>query len=159
MLRLFLICNLLITSTAARAADFAFVTTTDFSTGSASVIYLDGSCTTTNNVASIHSDAEARYFGGLIYVVNRFGADNIQMLDPGASFAAVRQFSVGTGSDPHDIHVLTPTKAYVSRYNDADLWVVDPSTGTHTGSISLSSIADADGIPEMEPVSSVSRYA
>jgi hypothetical protein len=129
---------------------FAFVTTTDYQTGSASVVWLDSTYTTEKDVASIHSDAIARYFDGLIYVVNRFGADNIQILDPAKGFATARQFTVGNGADPHDIVVLRETKAYVTRYNRTDLWVVDPSTGTKTGSVDLSVFADGDGIPEMD---------
>ena len=129
---------------------FTFITTTDFQTGSASVVWLDGAYTTEKDVAVIHSDAVARYFDGLIYVINRFGADNIQILDPANGFATVRQFSVENGSDPHDIAVVSTTKAYVTRYNKTDLWIVDPSTGKQTGSVNLSAFADGDGIPEMD---------
>jgi DNA-binding beta-propeller fold protein YncE len=129
---------------------FAFVTTTDFQTGSSSVIWRDGKYTTDQSIASVHSDAVARYFGGLIYVVNRFGGDNIQVLDPSNSFGAVRQFSVGNGSDPHDILVIDETKAYVTRYNSTELWIINPSTGVHTATIDLSSLADGDGTPEMD---------
>ena len=136
--------------TTSTEGEFAFVTTTDFQTGSASVIWLDGTYTTEKTVEAIHSDAVARYFGGLIYVVNRYGADNIQILDPADEFAPVRQFTVDNGADPHDIALVSETKAYVTRYNRTDLWVVNPSTGTHIGSISLSAFADGDGIPEMD---------
>ncbi len=134
----------------AAAYDFAFITTTDYSSGSSSAIWLDGSYTTDENVASIYSDAVSRYFEGLIYVVNREGADNIQVLDPGSGFSTLRQFSVGNGSDPHDIALASETKAYVTRYNTNDLWIVDPSTGSHTGTIDLSSLADSDGLCEMD---------
>jgi hypothetical protein len=131
------------------AGEFAFVTTTDFSTGSASVIDL-ATRAVQLDVASIHSDAVARYYGGLIYVVNRTPADNIQILDPQNGFATVRQFSTGNGSNPHDIVVVSPTMAYVTRYDTAVLWKMNPATGTMTGSISLATLADADGIPEMD---------
>ncbi len=134
----------------AGAADFAFVTTTDYITGNSSVVWHDGSYTHDNNVRSLHSDAVARYYDGLIYVVNRMGADNIQILDPENGFSTIRQFSVGAGSDPHDIVVLSPTKAYVTRYNTNTIWIVDPSQGIQTGSIDLSSLADADGIAEID---------
>lgn len=132
------------------AGSFAFVTTTDFQTGSSSVVDLEDNFATTENVASIHSDAVARFADGLVYVVNRFGADNIQILDPATGFGAVRQFSTGNGSDPHDIAVVSKTKAYVTRYNESMLWIVDPSTGANTGAIDLSAFADGDGIPEMD---------
>ncbi len=157
-MKFFCVCCFLMTSAAGAhsAADettckdaYAFVSTTDYATGSSSTISLDD-YSATINVASIHSDAVARYYKGLIYVVNRYGADNIQLLDPCDNFSTVRQFSVGSGSNPKDIAVVGETKAYVTRHNNTDLWIVNPSTGDHTGSIDLSVYADADGFPEMD---------
>ncbi len=132
---------------AAHAAK-AFVFETDYSTGSFSAVN-----TTTHapscDVASVHSDARLRWYAGRVYVVNRFGADNIQVIDP-ATYATVKQFSVGNGANPYDIAFASPTKAYVTRYERTDLWVVDPTSGAHTGTISLAAFADADGIPEMD---------
>jgi DNA-binding beta-propeller fold protein YncE len=132
------------------AYEFAFITTTDYSTGSSSVIYLDGSYTTERNVESICSDAVARFYDGLVYVVNRWGCDNIQVLDPSDGFSTKLQFSVGAGSDPHDIVFVSGTKAYVSRGNETELLIVNPSTGSHLGTVDLSAFSDADGTPEMD---------
>ena len=106
--------------------------------------------TPATNLATTCSDAVLRYFDGLFYVVNRFGCDNIQVLDPASGFATLRQFSVGAGSNPYDIAFWSDTKAYVSRYDTDSLWVVNPETGAHLKSISLAPLADADGIPEMD---------
>lgn len=133
----------------------AIVTTTDFSTGALATVTLDGAHVVDAPVASIHSDAVVRVFDGLVYVVNRFLGDNIQILDPNDGFALVRQFSVGNGSDPHDILVVSPDKAYVTRYNRTELWVVDPSQGEVIDTIDLSSLADADGTPEMDQLALV----
>lgn len=130
--------------------EFVFVTTTDFQTGSSSVINLDGSYTTSRDVTAIHSDAVARYFNGMIYVVNRMGGDNIQILDPKKGHATVRQFSLGTGADLHDIAFASATRAYVTAYNGTDLLIVDPSQGIQVGQIDLSALADGDGVPEMD---------
>jgi hypothetical protein len=132
------------------AGPYAVVTTTDFSTGTLAAVALDGSYRTDESVAPICSDAVVRSYGGLVYVVNRLTCDNIQILDPGDGFALVGQFSVGNGSDPHDIVVVGDDKAYVTRYNTTELWVVDPTTGAHTGTIDMGTLADADGIPEMD---------
>ncbi|HMA77027.1 MAG TPA: T9SS type A sorting domain-containing protein [Candidatus Krumholzibacteriaceae bacterium] len=141
---------LLMLSLTAQAGEFAFITTTDYSTGSSSVIRLDGNHTTEIDVASIHSDAVSRWFDGLIYVVNKGGADNIQVLDPSSGFETLRQFSVGNESNPQDIAFISGSKAYVTRYDSNTLWIVDPSTGAHSGSIDLSLLADADGLCEMD---------
>jgi DNA-binding beta-propeller fold protein YncE len=131
----------------ARAAR-AYVVESDFSTGSFSstdVATRAPSC----DVASVHSDARVRWYNGRVYVVNRFGADNIEVLD-GTTFGLVKQFSVGNGANPYDIAFASPTHAYVTRYETPDLWIVNPATGTHDGTISLAGLADADGIPEMD---------
>ena len=132
------------------ATEFAFTTTTDYTTGSSSVIRLDGSYTNNNDVTSVCSDAVSRYYGGMVYVVNRMGCDNIQVLDPTSGFSTRIQFSVGNGSNPIDIAFLTETKAYVTRNESNELWIVDPTSGDHTGTIDLSSFADGDGICEMD---------
>ena len=131
----------------ARAAR-AYVVESDFSTGSFSAV--DAATRVPScDVASVHSDARVRWYNGRVYVVNRFGADNIEVLD-GTTYGLVRQFSVGNGSNPYDIAFASPTHAYVTRYETSDLWIVNPATGTHDGTISLAALADADGIPEMD---------
>jgi len=133
----------------AAAEEFAFFTTTDFTTGSSSVVWLDGAYTVSKNVEPVHSDAVARYHEGLIYVVNRTGADNIQVIDPAQGFNTIRQFTTGNGSNPQDVAFAGSNKMYVSRYETNSLWIMNPSTGAQTGSIDLAWLADADGLCEM----------
>ena len=133
---------------AAQTQAFAF--TTDFSSGAISDIQFGPPRTVNADQATVSSDAVLRYFGGHLYVVNRFGFDNILILDPADDYGTVQQFSVGNGSNPHDVELVSPTKAYVTRYDTPELWIVNPQTGAHTGTISLAAFADADGIPEMD---------
>jgi len=142
---LWLVCA---ASRAGAAETRAFVLTTDFSTGRLSVANLDTRAVT-KDVAPVYSDAVMRRYAGLLYVVNRFGQDNIQVIDPALNYATVRQFSTGNGSNPQDICFVSATKAYVTRYELADLLIVNPSTGATLGVIPLAAFADADGIPEM----------
>jgi len=150
------------TRTPSSSAARAIVTTTDFATGALASVTLNESYSADDAVAlihsQIHSDAVVRVFDGLVYVVNRFQGDNIQILDPANGFALVRQFSVGNGSDPHDIAVISPTKAYVTRYNSTELLIVNPSNGNHTGTIDLSSLSDGDGTPEMDQMAVVGDH-
>ncbi len=125
----------------------AYVVTTDFTTGGLSAVDL-ATRAVSPDVASVHSDATLRWWGGRLYVVNRFGQDNIQVIDPAQGYATVRQFSTGNGSNPQDIAVVSPTKAYVSCLGLAELLIVNPAAGTVTGSISLTPFADGDGPPE-----------
>jgi flagellar hook capping protein FlgD len=142
------LCLIAVASPAGGAETRAFVLTTDFSTGKLSVANLDTRAVT-KDVASVHSDAVMRWYGGLLYVVNRFGQDNIQVIDPALGYSTIRQFSTGNGSNPQDICFASPTKAYVTRYELADLLIVNPATGASLGVIPLGAFADADGIPEM----------
>lgn len=136
-------------ATVALAAETrAYVYCTDFGSGAISTIDFGPPRTPVSNRASVCSDAVVRWFGGQLYVIERFGCDNIRILDP-ATFAVVRQFSVGNGSNPNDIYVVSPTKAYVTRYDTPDLWIVNPATGAFVGNISLAPFADPDGLPEM----------
>lgn len=126
----------------------AYVVESDFSAGSFSSVHASTKAPSCN-VSSAHYDARVRWYDGRVYIVNRLGADNITVLD-GATYALVKQFSVGNGANPYDIAFASPTKAYVTRYESADLWIVDPTTGAHTGTISLAAFVDDDGIPEMD---------
>ena len=134
----------------ARATDtHAYVLTSDYSSGGLSSGNLDTRLIT-RDVASAYADARLRWFGGLLYVVNRFGQDNIQVIDPANNFTTVRQFSVGNGSNPQDIAFLTSTKAYVTRLASSRLLIVNPATGDSIGAIELKPFADADHIPDMD---------
>ncbi len=134
---------------AAAAETHAYVLTSDFTNGALSAADLNGPVVT-RDVATVYFDARVRWFAGLLYVVNRFGQDNIQVIDPAAGYATLRQFSVGNGSNPQDIAFVSPTKAYVTRLASPRLLVVNPSTGDSLGAISLAAYADADGVPDMD---------
>ena len=134
----------------------AFVLTTDFTTGSYSVVDL-----ATRNVTKdirpggVHSDALARAFGGRVYVVNRLNADNIQIIDPqqGYTTPANAQVSVGNGTNPQDIAFVSATKAYVSRLGRTapSLLILNPTTLATLGERDLRSLIkpnDRDGTPE-----------
>jgi hypothetical protein len=144
------------------ADSLAFVVATDFQTGSFGTISLDPprQVQPAGVDRRINADATARTFDGLVYVINRFLADNIQVLDPERDFATQWQCSTGPGTNPHDIAILNETTAYVTRYDAADLLVIDPSVGPDCNGFSISTInlgsfADADGIPEMDQMALV----
>jgi len=85
-----------------------------------------------------------------IWVINRLGFDNIQVLSPQHNFTTVSQFSVGNGANPQDILVLSPDKAYVTRYETpySDVLIVHPTRGTALGKIPLSRFAsNPDQLP------------
>jgi hypothetical protein len=141
----------------------AFVIATDFITGSFGTISLDVPRQVTpadpDAEQLLGADAVARQANGLVYVINRSDASNVQILDPAANFSTVIQCSTGERSNPQDIAFLNPDKAYVSRYGDTQLLIVDPSVSDCTdfvrGEIDLGAFADADGLPEMDQMAIV----
>jgi hypothetical protein len=137
-------------SAVAGAAEYSFITTTDYASGSSSVLWLEPGYPVDIGAASVHSDAVARWYGGLVYVINRAGADNIQILDPENGFSTLSQHSAGNGTNPKDIAFVSPGKIFVSRYDSNDLLIMNPSTGSHLGTIDLSQFADGDGLCEMD---------
>jgi len=146
-------------SCAASVTDLVVAVTSDYSvSGSVSTIDVIPPWSVDTGVASVHSDAVGREHNGLVYVVNKLYADNIQVLDPEDAFSTVRQFSVGPGSNPQDIAFVSDTRAYVSRYESVWMLEVDPTTGAVTDSIDLSSFADLDGTPEMAGVAYAGGY-
>jgi len=103
----------------------------------------------------VSTDLVLREHDGLVYAINRFGADNVQVLDPAAGLATLAQFSTGNGSNPHDVAVVTPGRAYVTRNQEASLQIVDPRDGHELGTVDLAPVADPDGIPEMDQMALV----
>ncbi len=134
---------------AGAAPERLFVVTTDYETGGYAV-FKPGGTAVQKSVGTVFQDAVARSFGNRIYVVERWHGDNILVLDRSDVSEPVLQFSVGSGTNPHDFLLLSSTKAYVTLYERAEMLIVDPSAGRITGTIDLSGFADSDGIPEMD---------
>ena len=151
MYRLSLAAALLLTAIPSSARSDLFVVTTDFSTGSAAFLAA-GAAEAEVNLLGLHSDAVAHYHDGRVYVVNRLGQDNILVLDETDLRTPLTQFSVGNGTNPHDIEIVAPDRAYVTRYDAASLLIVDPRDGTQLGEIDLGAFADGDGLPEVSGI-------
>jgi hypothetical protein len=148
------------------AATNAFVLTTDYSTGSYSTIDLDtlaASKDLPSTTGIAESDSSGVYFNNKVYIINRYGFDNVTVLDTSDLTTAVSQFSTGNGTNPQDMAFVSDTKAYVSLYAGTDVLIVDPtSTGTEIiDTIDLSDFldpADADGGLEANPMVIVGDY-
>jgi len=125
-----------------------FVITSDFATGSTAFL-APSSETADIDLLNVHSDAVARTFDDKVYVTNRLGADNILVLDRADLGTAFFQFSVGNGSNPQDIEIISDTKAYITALARAEVLIFNPQDGTELGTIDLSAFADGDGLPEL----------
>ena len=149
---------LAVPASAARAPR-VLVVATDFETGELATVKMAAPRRARPLRTEVFSDAVVRITGGLAIVLNRFLADNVQVLGP--KLRTRLQCGTGAGSNPHDVVVVeagtrgrAAGKAYVTRYGARELWVVDPSARGckrfHTGSIDLGAWADRDEIPEMD---------
>ncbi len=140
----------------------AFIVTTNFQAGSFATIDLDAPrrVSPSSSRRRVHSDAVVRTHDGWIYVINRLFGDNVQVLDPNDGFRTVSQCSTGNGSNPRDIAIAREDKAYVTRFEETELLIVNPHpqpdcSDFEIGSIDLQSLADADGIPDMDQMAVV----
>jgi len=136
------------------AGEIAVISTTDYSSGNLAVL-AEGASEAQVDVLPICSDNVLFSYAGALYVLERFGADNIIKVDGDdlSPSGVVYQYSVGNGANPHAIAFVNAEKAYVTRNDDTKLWVIDPSAGSEAafkiGEIDLSEYADDDGLPEM----------
>ena len=139
---------LVITACPAFAEDELVWLTSDFTTGGL-VLQQAEECETSELSVEVAGDAAVRSQDGYIFVLNRFGYDNVTVLSASDPEDVLAQFSTGNGSNPQDILIIEGHKAYVAALQRTHLLIVDFAAGEITGQIDLSSFADtADGIPE-----------
>lgn len=123
-----------------------FLVAGDFvATGVASTISIPGLEVTPNISAGLaSSDPVVRKYGDTLYIINRFGHDNITLVDAN-SFTLIDQISTGAGTNPQDVAVVGD-KMYVAAFNSPGVVTID-SEGT-LDSIDLSALDAMDGIPD-----------
>lgn len=127
----------------------AFAVATDyFSAGVATAIELPSLAVHQNVAAGVAStDPVVRHFGGKLYIVNRFGHDNVTILDA-ASYELLAQISTGAGSNPQDVAVVGTT-LYLPALGSAGVVVLDEADpGAPPDLVDLSALDPADGLPD-----------
>ncbi len=133
----------------------------DFSSGAhaiASVDPVDGPRSVLFDLNPTISDLTAAAYGYYFYVLERYQADNVSKYPIDTPTTRLWQCSTldsgETTSNPHDLIFAGSKKAYLTRYDQTKLWIVNPSASTCSGfkigEINLLAFADADGIPEMD---------
>jgi hypothetical protein len=128
----------------------------DFSSGAVSLAQTTSPYTAQNNLDATISDIAVRADGDHFFLIRRSGTNQILRYEGATPTKATYTYSTNDTADedsnPYDIVVASPTKAYLIRYGSGKLWIVNPSATTEatfkTGEIDLSQY-DADGIPEM----------
>lgn len=129
----------------------AVVVTADWQAGSGQAVAFDMSTPSAPSrisgySAEVSSDPAVKIYGSNAYVINRYGFDNIQVLDINNGLATIGQYSTDNGSNPHDIAFINQNKIYVTLNESGfgDILVMNPNNGETITTIPLSSYADND---------------
>ena len=125
-----------------------YVYMTDFQSAALGAFAVGDSSVEIIPLNELHTDATIRTTDDRVFVLERLGKDAVIVLDPASPTTPVANYSVGNGLNPQDM-VFVSDRAYVLRHNAPNILVVNPTTGDSLASVDLSSVADADGIPEM----------
>lgn len=89
---------------------------------------------------SICNDAAVRSYGKCIYVLERYGADNLVKFDPEKNdeSGVLYQKHLGDNWNPQDIEFVSETKAYITYLNEPEISIFNPASGEKSGSIDIS---------------------
>jgi hypothetical protein len=129
------------------------VVASDFTSGVFSTIDAPSLAVDAAAVAGVASaDPVIRRHGDELFIVNRFGFDNVTILDA-ATLTLVTQISTGEGSNPQDVAVVGD-KLYVAALGADGIRVIDRDAPTEIDSIDLTKL-DGDGVPDCMSVHAV----
>lgn len=98
-------------------------------------------------------DPVLRYHGSELFVVNRFGFNNVTILDA-KTLQLVDQISTGANTNPQDVAVVGQ-KLYVAALGSKGVIVINRSTGTKTEIDLATPLNDPDGQPDCVSVYAV----
>ncbi|HUS29706.1 MAG TPA: hypothetical protein VMZ53_14480 [Kofleriaceae bacterium] len=101
-------------------------------------------------------DPALRVFGNRVYVVNRFGSNNITILDA-KTLSVVDQMSTGASSNPQDVAVVD-NKMYIPALGTAGVVVLAPGSPTPQVIDLATPLGDADGKPDCVSAFAVGKY-
>jgi hypothetical protein len=121
--------------------NIAFILTSDFREGSFSTIEINNLITYKDlGLQQIHSDALVKDspFDSNLYIINRQGRDNIQLINPYNNWQTEKEISTGQNSNPIDLVFTSSSRFYVARYNRSFLWEINLLTEEKISEIDLS---------------------
>jgi hypothetical protein len=132
----------------------AFAVATDFATtGVASTVSIPALDVTVGAIEGVATtDPVVRHQGDRLFVINRFGQDNVTVLDS-ARLTLIDQISTGAGSNPQDAAAVGDT-LYVAALGEPGILVLDlarPEAGV-VDVIDLAELDPEDGIPDCTSV-------
>ncbi len=98
-------------------------------------------------IATVSSDPAVMADGGWLFLLNRYGFDNVRLYEPGALEAPVVEFSVGDRANPQ-VAMMCAGGLFVTLHSRDYLPVYDPATAWMIDEVDLSDFDDGDGSPE-----------
>jgi|GEM_PF-1543307 hypothetical protein len=117
----------------------ATTTAADYSTGNAGTLKLEDDGVAKNCLA-VGSDTYIRTYHGSVYILERYGKDNVIRINGRVISPATVEYQVNIGHSLNiqDIAFAGDRKAYITQFQSSGVVIFDPSTGTKTGTIDLS---------------------
>jgi glutamine cyclotransferase len=109
----------------------------DYTAANFEIISTDNYSVRQDLIPGLHTDNAVRTNGGDVYILERFGKDNVVKYNT-REMAVEYQEHLGEGLNIQDIAFASETKAYISCYESADLIVFNPNTGRKVSTIDLS---------------------
>ncbi len=116
----------------------------DYSAGALAVLVPGGD--RLHDVATLHGDAVVEVHGRTVFAIDRLGADAVRRYDALDALPAW-EISTERGSNPHAV-AQVGEDLLITRYEEAQAWIVDAATGDLRAPVSLADQADVDEIPE-----------
>lgn len=115
-----------------------FIVESDFQSGL--VEWMNAEEKTISSISlSIYSDAKIFSYGSYLYILERYGADNILKIDPsGGELKIVYQKHLGNLWNPYDIEFVNANKAYIANQNEPVITIFNPEDGNILGGINIS---------------------
>lgn len=126
-----------ITITAADRSIAALTVASDYSSANLDIIAAQDYSSSTNLLSSLHTDHAVKTLNSSIYILERFGKDNVIRFDSDALLTDYQE-NLGSGLNIQDIALVNETKAYISSYQIKDLIVFNPETGKEVSTVDLS---------------------
>ncbi|MFP4013339.1 MAG: hypothetical protein ACLFVQ_04585, partial [Chitinispirillaceae bacterium] len=132
----------------------------DYASANLDIISAEDYSSSTNLLPSLHTDIAVKTLNSSIYLLERFGKDNVIKFDSDALLTDYQE-NLGSGLNIQDIALVNETKAYISSYQTKDLIVFNPETGEEVTTIDLSDFntyAGSDSSEQHPFMSSLAVY-
>ena len=116
-----------------------FIAGSDYHSGTLEWMVIEDN-SSVESCIEIYSDAVLDSYNGNLYMLEKYGADNIMKFDPSkcGKSGIIYQIHLGNNWNPQDIEFLNRKKAYISNMNEPEITIFNPETGEIVSSIDIS---------------------